>query len=280
MRGERDRLGAEHPLFLSQYACARSREPDACSTRPSSACSLARHPRLDGPVLGETYVAGLDVAGEAFDTAREGHDATVLTIGRVQVQDGGERRRSRAPLRLDGRRARSSPGARPSRRCGSGASSASSWTQPASASRWRPPCRERSARSHVQALKLTAESKSRLGYGLLTAVNTGRLRLYAGQDADAVECERQLELCRATYRRQPDAVVLRRRTRRSRRLRHQPGADGCGGGRCGTTTSAGEEPHPLTPSPSTGRGNRTECCGLGAWIGKRRTGIGSPQERS
>ncbi len=39
------------------------------------------HARLDGPVAGETYVAGLDVAGEAIDTAREGHDATVLTIG-------------------------------------------------------------------------------------------------------------------------------------------------------------------------------------------------------
>ena len=47
-----------------------------------------RHARLYAPVPGETYVAGLDLAGEAFDPAREGHDATVLTIGRVQVRRG------------------------------------------------------------------------------------------------------------------------------------------------------------------------------------------------
>ena len=52
----------------------------------------------------------------------------------------------------------------------------------------------------VQALKLTAESKSSLGYALLSAVNAGRLRLYAGSDSDVAECWRQLERCRAVYR--------------------------------------------------------------------------------
>jgi hypothetical protein len=54
--------------------------------------------------------------------------------------------------------------------------------------------------ARVQGVKLTAESKSRLGYGLLTAVSGGRLRLYAGADAEALECRRQLERCRAAYR--------------------------------------------------------------------------------
>ena len=54
--------------------------------------------------------------------------------------------------------------------------------------------------SRVQAMKLTAESKSSLGYALLTAVNAGRLRLYAGSNGEALECWRQLERCRAVYR--------------------------------------------------------------------------------
>jgi hypothetical protein len=54
--------------------------------------------------------------------------------------------------------------------------------------------------SRVEALKLTAESKSRLGYGLVMAANAGRLRLYAGASAELRECWRQLEACRARYR--------------------------------------------------------------------------------
>jgi hypothetical protein len=54
--------------------------------------------------------------------------------------------------------------------------------------------------SRVEALKLTSESKSRLGYGLLAAVNGGRVRLYAGSSPELGECRRQLERCRAVYR--------------------------------------------------------------------------------
>jgi hypothetical protein len=54
--------------------------------------------------------------------------------------------------------------------------------------------------SRLESMKLTAESKSRLGFGLLSAVNGGRLRLYAGDSAEAHECRRQLERCRAAYR--------------------------------------------------------------------------------
>ncbi len=54
--------------------------------------------------------------------------------------------------------------------------------------------------TRVDSMKLTAESKSRLGYGLLAAVNGGRLRLYGGEAAELKECRRELELCRAGYR--------------------------------------------------------------------------------
>jgi hypothetical protein len=54
--------------------------------------------------------------------------------------------------------------------------------------------------SRVEPRKLTAESKSRLGYALLAAVNGGRLRLYQSEAAELRECWRQLAACRAAYR--------------------------------------------------------------------------------
>jgi phage FluMu gp28-like protein len=52
--------------------------------------------------------------------------------------------------------------------------------------------------SRVEAVKLSTDTKSSLGYELLTAVGAGRVRLYTG--IDAAECRRQLEHCRAVYK--------------------------------------------------------------------------------
>jgi hypothetical protein len=53
----------------------------------------------------------------------------------------------------------------------------------------------------VAALRFTAETKSRLGYGLLAAINGGRLKLYAPDgSAEAAALWRELELARAAYR--------------------------------------------------------------------------------
>ena len=108
-RGERERLGAEHPMFLTPVLpadAARRRPP----LRPDAArrCCAAATRGSTRRWRGETYVAGLDVAGEALGAGGEaGHDATVLTIGRVVPAADeplrGSRSRGRAPLRLDGR---------------------------------------------------------------------------------------------------------------------------------------------------------------------------------
>jgi Terminase RNaseH-like domain len=195
VREEEARLGAEHPMFLTQY-CLRTL-PGAGRLLGPNQLTLLRgaHAALDGPIAGETYVAGLDVAGEG-----EGeHDATVLTIGRVASGEGES-------------------GVEVVRHY--------SWTGVAHASlhgalvallsEWRArrvvvdstgigePVAAFLARalgpSRVAAMKLTAESKSRLGYGLLAAVNGGRLRLYGGESTELRECWHQLEACRASYR--------------------------------------------------------------------------------
>jgi phage FluMu gp28-like protein len=61
----------------------------------------------------------------------------------------------------------------------------------------------RLGRSTVEAVTFTAERKSRLGFGLLAAVHSGRLRLYRMDGSlQWAECRRQLEVARAVYREQ------------------------------------------------------------------------------
>jgi hypothetical protein len=197
---QREAMGEEHPLFLTQY-CLRAL-PGAGRLLGPTQLTLLRgaHLRLEAPVAGETYVGGLDVAGEASQASSAvGHDATVLTIARVNQGEGAPSieivthyawtgaahtavQASVASLTREWRLHRLVVDA-----TGIGEPVASALT--ASLGNGR-----------VQGLKLTAESKSSLGYALLSAVNAGRLRLYAGSDNETVECWRQLERCRAVYR--------------------------------------------------------------------------------
>jgi hypothetical protein len=60
--------------------------------------------------------------------------------------------------------------------------------------------------SRVEGLKLGAASKSSLGFALLAAVNSGRLRLYdGGGSRELQDCLYQLQRCRAVYR--PNGVL-------------------------------------------------------------------------
>ncbi|HZU05893.1 MAG TPA: hypothetical protein VFB73_07965, partial [Chloroflexota bacterium] len=92
--GERARLGAEHPLFRTQYAL----EAVAGSGRLFGAAELAQlvgaHARERGPVAGAEYVAGLDVAGEEETPWEAGEfrpgarrDSAVLTVARVRWRE-------------------------------------------------------------------------------------------------------------------------------------------------------------------------------------------------
>jgi hypothetical protein len=200
VESERERLGAEHPLFLSQY-CLQALPGAGRLLTPSQLTLLqGAHPRLDGPQPGETYVAGLDVAGEAGNGLAEMHDSTVLTIGRVVAQPGGEgglevvRHYTWTGADHGGLQSAVTALLR-EWRVQRVAVDATGIGEPLASVLSRS-----LGRSRVLAVKLTLESKSSLGYGLLTAVNTGRLRLYAGSEAELAECLRQLERCRAVYR--------------------------------------------------------------------------------
>ena len=75
---ERARLGAEHPIYRSQYELAAGQSERRLFSTQQLAALLATFGPLEEPLAGDRYVAGLDFAGEAVTG-----DATVLTIARV-----------------------------------------------------------------------------------------------------------------------------------------------------------------------------------------------------
>jgi hypothetical protein len=85
--GERQRLGEEHPLFLTQY-CLRPVSGDGgFLSRGQLAQLQGDHPRQHRPSPGVVYVAGVDLAGEAEGVRDEvlrdqqpRRDSTVVTV--------------------------------------------------------------------------------------------------------------------------------------------------------------------------------------------------------
>lgn len=91
--GERERLGADHPLFLSQYEL-RPLDGVVGLFGPAQLALLeGEHERQRRPEVGRQYVAGVDVAGEsasggsldaAARRAEPGRDSTVVTVAAVE----------------------------------------------------------------------------------------------------------------------------------------------------------------------------------------------------
>jgi len=207
VEAERQRLGESHPLFLTQY-CLRPVSGGGCLfSRQQLAQLQGDHARQAQPRPGETYVAGLDVAGQQFDASSDGRrDATVLTIARVLhppraslVQEPrlevvehyawtGEPHDALFERLADvlGRVWRV-------RRVAVDATGLGETLARLLASAL--------GEHTVRPFRFTAESKSRLGYGLLAAVNGGRLRMYAADASDQYrEFWQQAERARVAYR--------------------------------------------------------------------------------
>ena len=217
VEAERDRLGEEHPLFRTQYRLLPVAPGEGLFTRSQLARLQGGHARLREPRPGFAYVAGVDVAGEPWGEAstgprvngervpaeRGGRDATVVTIGELDVSAGrldapsvrvvehyrwtGEPHHALAPALVDllKRRWRCRRVVVDATGLGAGVASAL----------------VRAMGGAVEPFVFTASSKSALGFALLAAANTGRLRAYAGDgSAEFAEFRRELELAQARYR--------------------------------------------------------------------------------
>lgn len=214
VEAERERLGEANPLFRTQYVL----EPVAGGGRLLPAVALAQlfagsHARASGPVAGERYVAGLDLAG-AGDSPRV--DATVLAILRVLAPAGlpehGQRWEAPEPVlevvdvvALVGVAA---PDLVPRLadllgsvwRVDRVAVDSTGLGEPIAADL------ERRLGSRVRPFRFTAESKSRLGFGLVSAVTSGRLRCFANDgSAEWWALRSEAAAARVTYR--PNATI-------------------------------------------------------------------------
>ena len=206
VHAERLRLGETHPLFTTQYEL----RPLPGGGRLLSPADLdlmrGEHVREAGGVAGATYVAGLDVAGEAApdEMAARGRDWTALTVGRlsrsasrdlpaVQVvaayrwqSVAWEALYPQLVALLDG-----------VWRVGRVAVDATAIGEAAAVLLSRS-----LGRSRVMAYRYTQRSKSSLGYGLQAAAASNRLKVYADDGSSEWRAMwDELRLCRAGYSR-------------------------------------------------------------------------------
>ncbi len=198
---ERARLGEQHPLFRTQYLLEVVHAADRLLDAATLAQLEGRHARLRGAVPGERYVAGLDLAGPDRNGVQRDRDWTVLTIARVAPRAGGPALEVVELQAWQGEPTESLIDVLADRlrsvwRVRRVAVDATGLGGPIA-----DLLAARLARGVVEPVVFTAERKSRLGFGLLAAAHSGRLRLFDGDgSAEWIECRRQLRMARAAYR--------------------------------------------------------------------------------
>ena len=211
VEAERQRLGENHPLFRTQYALRTISGGGRLFMGSQRAQLQGRHAREHAPRSGETYVAGLDVGGQRFagteGPRRQGeHDSTVLTIARVVAPATDALVREPRLEVVEHLAFEGEPHDQVFARLVHLLGDV-----------WRvrrlavdaTGLGETLARllgralgeDVVQPLRFSAESKSRLGYGLLASVNGGRLGMYAADGSEEFSrFWREVEQARVAYR--------------------------------------------------------------------------------
>ena len=212
VEGERQRLGENHPLFLTQY-CLRPIRGGGGFLSPQQRAQLnGEHDRRRQPGSNKIYVAGIDLAGEAEEEAgarlralKPRQDSTVVTIGeldfsvvdRVQKQPRvnivehywwtGEKHTELYSQLVDI--------IKNVWHCRRVVVDATGIGQPVSS------FLRQSLGSVVVPFTFTQRSKSELGFNLLAAINSGRLKMYAGDgSAEYQEFCWEMEQARSQYR--------------------------------------------------------------------------------
>ncbi|MEK7282121.1 MAG: hypothetical protein AAB037_07225, partial [Chloroflexota bacterium] len=192
VEAERQRLGEGHPLFLTQY-CLKPLAGGGGFLSPAQKAQLqGNHPRQPQPRPGEVYVAGVDVAGqaeaaqdEALRRLKPRQDSTVVSLGRLDFSFctpfmpqprvvilehywwTGQPHADLYPRLVD--LLKNVWGCKKVVVDATGVGEGvASFLQTALGSRV------------VIPFHITAQSKSRLGFELLSAINSGRLKMYAG----------------------------------------------------------------------------------------------------
>jgi hypothetical protein len=212
VEGERERLGENHPLFLTQYRLLPIRGGGGFLSRQQLAQLKGRHSRKRRGERGRIYIAGIDIAGEAemeegdyLATPKLRQDSTVVTIGELDFSACDDIRKQPRIRVVEHYRW---TGVKHSElyprlvdllkdvwKCRKVAVDATGIGQPVSS------FLRKALGSRVSAFTFTAKAKSGLGFNLLAAINAGRLKAYKSDGSDeAQEFWLELEKAKSQYR--------------------------------------------------------------------------------
>jgi len=212
VEAERERLGENHPLFLTQY-CLLPIHGGGGYLSPQQRAQLSgEHPRRHHPDHSYVYVAGIDLAGEAEEgegdqlrALKPRQDSTVVTIGELDFSVGdklikqprvnvvehywwtGRKHTDLYPQLVDV--------LKNVWKCKRVVVDATGVGQPVSS------FLRQSLGSMVSPFTFTAHSKSELGFNLLAAINSGRLKMYVGDgSSEYQEFWAEMERAKSQYR--------------------------------------------------------------------------------
>lgn len=212
VEAEKERLGENHPLFLTQYRLLPIHGGGGFFNSQQQAQLKGEHARKHQQGQSHVYVAGIDLAGEAEEgegaylrTLKPRRDSTVVTIGeldfsicsdvvkqpRINVVEHywwtGRKHAELYPQLVDI--------LKNVWHCRKIVVDATGVGEPVSS------FLRKSLGSRVAAFTFTQRSKSELGFNLLAAMNSGRLKMYRSEDS--VECQEfwfEMEKAKSQYR--------------------------------------------------------------------------------
>ncbi len=219
VEGERERLGEKHPLFLTQYCLLPIRGGGGFLSSQQRAQLSGEHARKHSPDSGKVYVAGIDLAGEAEEeegarlrALKPRQDSTVVTIGELDFSLGDPSLKGKQP-RVKVIEHYWWTGKKHTElysqlfdilknvwHCRRVVVDATGVGQPVSS------FLRQSLGSPVVPFTFTQQSKSELGFNLLAAINSGRLKVYVG-DGSAEEQEFWFEMERAKSQYRPSQTM-------------------------------------------------------------------------
>ena len=209
---ERERLGENHPLFLTQYRLLPIRGGGGFLSPQQRTQLSGEHTRKRQPDHNKIYVAGIDLAGEAEETdgiylraLKPRRDSTVVTIGELDFSNcDGVIKQPRINIvehyRWTGRKhtelyPQLVDILKDTWHCRKIAVDATGIGEPVSS------FLRQSIGSRVIPFTFTQRAKSELGFNLLAAINSGRLKMYQGDgSAEYQEFWLEMEKARSQYR--------------------------------------------------------------------------------
>jgi hypothetical protein len=209
VESERERLGENHPLFLTQYRLLTVQGGGGFLSAQQREQLQGEHRRLRRGETVRNYVAGIDLAGEeegeALTAPNPKRDSTVVTIGELDFPPGDgvvkePHIRIVEHYRWTGKKhtelyAQLVDILKNVWRCRKVAVDATGVGEPVAS------FLRKALGSRVTPFTFTQKSKSELGFNLLAAINSGRLKMYKSDGSDEYrEFWSEMEKSKSSYR--------------------------------------------------------------------------------